>query len=400
MKLRTQGLYRGVSWLQAALLPLVLAVAPGPGAAAAQDQDSTDSSEGLQTQGGKKKYRKRQTRPIKLATSGGNLEDKTFFNCCDGTLGALVEKDGIQYILSNNHVLARSNKGRKGEAIIQPGLSDQDLACVAADPGADTVAHLSGRKKIRFADGKKNWVDAALAEVVPGAVRTDGELVKIGVPGNTPAEAFIGMSVKKAGRKTGLTRGTVIAVNTTILEVEYPDECGSISARTARFVDQIIIAGGSKAFSGPGDSGAMVYEDVSECPSPVGLLFAGNDEITAANPAARVLRQAGKMKPQGTATFVGCTPSAPALQTLSNEVPILRERQVRDATGVMRRWEEELLSSPGIHGVGIGMTLSGPVEPAIYVLANESREEVMKRLPETLDGYRIEVIRTDNLVAY
>src|SRR5262245_55157729 len=50
----------------------------------------------------------KQTPPIKLGTSGGSVADLTKRFCCAGTLGSLVASGGTQYILSNNHVLARS----------------------------------------------------------------------------------------------------------------------------------------------------------------------------------------------------------------------------------------------------------------------------------------------------
>src|SRR5512144_679084 len=61
--------------------------------------------------------------PIAMGTSGGNINDRTRVFCYGGTLGALVEdRGGAQYILSNNHVLARTNLASPGEDIIQPGL--------------------------------------------------------------------------------------------------------------------------------------------------------------------------------------------------------------------------------------------------------------------------------------
>ena len=54
-----------------------------------------------------------QNLPIILGTSGGNADDKVTqggrTTCCSGTLGSLVVRNGINYILSNNHVLARSD---------------------------------------------------------------------------------------------------------------------------------------------------------------------------------------------------------------------------------------------------------------------------------------------------
>ncbi len=71
-----------------------------------------------------------EPRPIPLGTSGGNIKDSTRLFCCSGTLGSLVQDgNAVLYVLSNNHVLARSNSGRAGDAIIQPGLIDQTPAC-------------------------------------------------------------------------------------------------------------------------------------------------------------------------------------------------------------------------------------------------------------------------------
>src|SRR5262249_55133573 len=80
-----------------------------------------------------------QTRPIKLGTSGGEVNDLQKRFCCSGTLGSLVTKGGVQFILSNNHVLPRSNSGVEGEDFSQPVLVDS--ACSV--PAADIVADLS-----------------------------------------------------------------------------------------------------------------------------------------------------------------------------------------------------------------------------------------------------------------
>ena len=80
-----------------------------------------------------------QSLPIKLGTSGGNIEDKNGRYCCGGTLGALVIRNGNYYILSNNHVLARSDQASAGEPISQPGLID--TSCSTS--GTHTVANLT-----------------------------------------------------------------------------------------------------------------------------------------------------------------------------------------------------------------------------------------------------------------
>ncbi|HLG14060.1 MAG TPA: hypothetical protein VJH03_05950 [Blastocatellia bacterium] len=44
-----------------------------------------------------------------FGVSGGNVNDISKRFCCSGTLGSLVTSGGANYILSNNHVLARSD---------------------------------------------------------------------------------------------------------------------------------------------------------------------------------------------------------------------------------------------------------------------------------------------------
>src|SRR5258705_8989004 len=71
-------------------------------------------------------HRVDQPFPIQLGTSGGNINDSSKGFCYGGTLGAFVVDDSVnQYILSNNHVLARINVHTIGEEIIQPRLIDQ-----------------------------------------------------------------------------------------------------------------------------------------------------------------------------------------------------------------------------------------------------------------------------------
>src|SRR5205823_7431957 len=66
---------------------------------------------------------KAQGLPIKLGTTGGNSTDFTTntsnntITCCSGTLGSLVSKGGNLFILSNNHVLDKSDQGKVGDPI-------------------------------------------------------------------------------------------------------------------------------------------------------------------------------------------------------------------------------------------------------------------------------------------
>src|SRR6185312_16034541 len=76
-------------------------------------------------------HQAQQAGAVYLGSSGGNNKDYDssggqVTDCCGGTLGALVKGGSNEYILSNNHVLARSDQATKGEDIVQPGLVDEN----------------------------------------------------------------------------------------------------------------------------------------------------------------------------------------------------------------------------------------------------------------------------------
>jgi len=230
-----------------------------------------------------------QDRPIWLGTSGGNIYDRSALYCCSGTLGALVFDGSTYYILSNNHVMALVNDGAVGDPISQPG--NIDIGCYPQPE--HTVAYLSDFVPIKFAKGRRvpaNVVDAAIAEIVPGTVMADGSILGIGPVNSTTVPASIGLNVKKSGRTTGLTVGTVQAIDWSGY-VGYSKECGSSAVNRAYFVGQIVITDGS--FSDGGDSGSLVVENVHLSPQAVGLLFAGSVTHTLANPIDAVLDSVG-----------------------------------------------------------------------------------------------------------
>ncbi len=241
-----------------------------------------------------------QQRPIKLGASGVNINDSSSRYCCGGTLGALVQDaTGTQYILSNNHILARTNGALLGEQIIHPGLIDQhtppDWDPVCYEDENDTVAYLSDFVPIRFKEGKftpRNQVDAAIAEVVDGAVEPNGAILGIGVLSSETVKARPGQAVKKSGRTTGLTTGIVAAVHATV-DVAYSTECGGPATNVARFKNQIFIK--TNGFAGGGDSGSLIVEDAALEPRAVGLVFAGSSDgaLTVANPIDAVLNALG-----------------------------------------------------------------------------------------------------------
>src|SRR5215813_12145090 len=109
-----------------------------------------------------------QSRNTHFGVSGGNVNDITRRFCCSGTLGSLVTDGTTQYILSNNHVLARVDQATPGEDISQPGLIDNN--CRVATIVADfSVAAPLGSN-----------VDAALAQLRPGTMDSTGFIEDVG----------------------------------------------------------------------------------------------------------------------------------------------------------------------------------------------------------------------------
>jgi hypothetical protein len=194
--------------------------------------------------------------------------------CAAGTLGCVVTKGGKNYILSNNHVLARENQAKSNELIDQPGR--YEVNCGASQ----AVAKLSQFINIEMKPKANNTVDAAIAEITwPGGI-TSTMADNLYTPTSTPVNASLGMQVQKVGRTTGRTQGVVNAVNVTVT-VQY-------SRGQARFIQQVYITPGT--FSAAGDSGSLICENNgSSNPNPVALLFAGSNSGTFANTIQNVL---------------------------------------------------------------------------------------------------------------
>jgi hypothetical protein len=165
-----------------------------------------------------------------------------------GTIGAIVydDKDNKPLILSNAHVLANSDTPTEdlasvGDDIFQPGKHDT---------GIEVVAHL--HDWIPLEDGVT--VDAAVSSPVTQVENTILDIPKI--TGITSPE--VGMEIKKSGRTTGYTEGTIVTTDAAI-DVDYGTEVITLQ-------DQFITT-------------YMVTPDGAV----VGLLFAGSDKATVFN---------------------------------------------------------------------------------------------------------------------
>ena len=200
-----------------------------------------------------------------------------------GTIGAFVTtgEDGAVLVLSNNHVLADSDRASAGDVVVQPGPAD------GGSVGGDRIGVL--HRAVPLRPGGTNVVDGATATV------DEGVDVEIAHPAGTLAgwvAADDDDHVEKVGRTTGLTRGRITAIELDGLRVEYP-------VGTVTFDDQIEVTGdGPGPFSAGGDSGSVVY--APDRLRAVGLLFAGSERggpqgqgLTYCNPFGVVLDQLG-----------------------------------------------------------------------------------------------------------
>ena len=243
----------------------------------------------------------KQTPPIQLGTSGGWSFDLANGYCCGGTLGSLIQVNGVQYIMSNYHVLesdivsgGNNLVATSGQPVIQPGLSD--VNCNSAS--AQSVGTL-----VKLSSLPGSNVDVSVAQVSPGMVSPDGAILGIGTLSKNTVTAALRQGVKKSGRTTGLSSSSISGLNATI-SVAYDNECAGGAAFTKTFTGQIVIANRGSKFLNSGDSGSLMVENVSTNPRAVGLLYAGSSTTAIANPINEVLTFVGG-KLGGTATMVG-----------------------------------------------------------------------------------------------
>jgi uncharacterized protein (DUF952 family) len=192
-----------------------------------------------------------------------------------GTLGCVVfdTATGRPMLLSNFHVLAVDNGARPGDVIAQPSRLDGGRCPTAA---VGTLARWSLGGSV---DGAVAWAtQRGVACQVPGVGALNGT-----------APAAVGTAVRKRGRTTGLTFGTVDTVDLT-LTLDYGAGLGN---RT--LTHQVGVrpnTSSSPRFGGPGDSGSVVVDGANRV---VGLYFAGFDGggYGVANPIGPVLSALG-----------------------------------------------------------------------------------------------------------
>jgi hypothetical protein len=334
-----------------------------------------------------------QNFPIKLGASGVNANSQ---DCCSGTLGSLlVDKNGKQYILSNNHILGRVGHASPGEAVVQPGYVD--VFCNFLLPS--TVAHFTVAPPIETSN-----VDAAIAQVVPGAVDSQGEIIGLGgiasdgsyipaPPANTIVNASIGMAVAKSGRTTGLSCSTVMAVNA-VIQIDITAECGNPKEITVPFDNQVIM-GNIATF---GDSGSLILEVGTA--RPVGMLGGVSTEggFTTANPAGEIL-SALTASTGNTFSFVGAqqhivecpgdsdsridSRSSQAKESLSAE-------EIAQATVAEHKYAQTIMQDSAVLGLAVSKSETDRRRASIWIFVENGKHPW--GLPATLDGFPVQIV--------
>jgi len=339
-----------------------------------------------------------QSLPIKLGTSGGNADDKSGRFCCGGTLGSLVVRNGSFYILSNNHVLARSDQALPGEPISQPGIIETNCSTV----GTNTVANLTSFVNLQAAGTN---VDAAIALIVPGAVDLTGNILLLGstAAGSTPDAgpphqgrgivASVGKQVAKSGRTTGLTCSTVAATNLST-SVTYQTLCNGGTTFSVTYRNQISVSGGG--FSDGGDSGSLIVDELTA--DPVALLYGGSDTDTVGNPVGDVLtaladQQGNQPSFVGSASthqVIGCTLAGAAVKAAAQAAVAVDASSLALAQRARDLHAPELLASPYIYAVGVAPSMDRPGEAAVLLVVNPGQEPAP--LPATIEGVGTRIV--------
>jgi len=348
-----------------------------------------------------------------LGMSGGNQLDSQISGnsiyCCSGTLGSLVTRGGTSYILSNNHILARTDLGNvttgntPGDNIIQPGLIDSNCG----QGIFDIIANLFQFYNLETGPAPK--IDAALAlPVQSGVVDAQGRILYLGATtdsNNVPlpdaphggsglpeTSALLSTEVAKSGRTTGLTCSSIFSISTSV-SIQYQQGCSSGTTFEETFTNQIDVSGGS--FSAPGDSGSLIV--TQDTADPVALLFASSDQDSVGNPVGDVLNyfQSGgnavTFVGGGTHQVIGCTlPAAPTSAVLTVPLSAVGSQDLLRATQILDANAEGLMAHPEVQAVGIGASLDHSGEPAILLFVTKGQPRI--GIPATVGGIRTRVI--------
>ena len=191
-----------------------------------------------------------------------------------GTMGALLKLDDDDknlYVLSNNHVIGGCNHAEKDAIINVPAhIDSQKFASLEVGKLSSIVSLESGNPD--FVEACE--VDVAIGRVTyPERVTSWQGTISEGYDSPSQVMPLIsGMKVKKFGRTTGLTFGTVEAQIVKCSKLAYTAKGFNATVYFKNF--WLVLGEKDKPFAMEGDSGSLVVtEDGS---ATVGLLFAAD----------------------------------------------------------------------------------------------------------------------------
>jgi hypothetical protein len=188
-----------------------------------------------------------------------------------GSVGclAITERHHLNHFVltSAAHVLSMMNQAQKGDSVIFPGHPDGPRVLANRVGPLDNFTFLN-----HYAAGEEDWAnifnheDIASVKIETPADWPDGTFVPD--PNEGPQKRirstitddelfdYIGRNVFKYGRTTGLTRGTFDIGGIQQFPIRLPD------GKMYMYRDMLAVRGDEgKVFSGPGDSGALIYTD-------------------------------------------------------------------------------------------------------------------------------------------
>jgi GH25 family lysozyme M1 (1,4-beta-N-acetylmuramidase) len=184
-----------------------------------------------------------------------------------GTISLIVRDKTTKelLLLSNNHILANLNKGKKGDAIVQPGIAD------GGNVSTDTVGYLE--RFVEMRDGAT--ADCAIAKLTSKDISRYG-ILSLGDVWFLE-NPKVSMAIEKFGRTTGFTTGKVTAINGTF----------KVGAGNTQYTVKEVFT--SDIRSSGGDSGSALAERYTA--KLLGILFAGNGSYTLGVTAKNVFEQ-------------------------------------------------------------------------------------------------------------
>ena len=350
-----------------------------------------------------------QNLPTALGVSGGNAGDLGSGSCCGGTLGALVSRGGQNFILSDSHVLARTDSGTIGDSIIQPGLLDSSCSTT----GTNQVATLSQFVNLESSPSG-GAIDAALALVSSGKVDLAGTILGLGGttsnsqptdgvphagPGVAPSlyepDGVTPLKVAKSGGATGLTCSSVSAIHVTA-SVSFQKGCDG--AQFQQTYNQLVVISGAD-FSASGDSGALIV--TQDNADPVALLFASSDTDSLGSSVADVLAALADPSTGEKPVFVGSanvhpvaacslTGASSAISTTAQAEFAASPESIKNAVLVLHGHETALLAHAGVESVGVDKSMDASGEAAVVLFVSSGVDR--KSLPQELDGIRTRIV--------